>query len=889
MDMEQDALNGLTQLKSLDMSNNNMWSLPVNSLCGSSLTLQTLNLSSNHLLDITDLGLDSSKSACHMNIIRLDVSHNFISSLRNGDLESTASGLKWLDLSGNRLTYLSDESLYSMATLEVLKLADNQLAALPPTVFNKSQQLKELHLQNNSLTLLTPELFNGLEHLVVLNLSHNAIASHLLSHDTFASLTSLRVLDLSHNQLTDLDFLPSFPSLETLILDHNQLEELTNMPFHLKTLSMSHNKLKQINEADLEALLNLTHINLSFNQLRSSSMMKLKVDTLEEVLMSHNQLASVPPSLLNSTTIQSLDLAHNSIQSLPASWSGLPNLYVLRLSGNQISQVSNTTFANLSSLHVLNLAGNNLEAIPQGTFDGLQQLRGLRLDGNALRDLNGIVASLGQLQWLNVSSNTLEWFDFAFIPHRLEFLDISHNEIGELGNFYHLQNFQLQTLDASHNRITVVDELPAKRLQFVQLQHNTIFRVEPNALTALADLDSIDLRYNQIQSLEKSLLRKKPLMMQQNPQLSMHAQIFLGGNPLVCDCHLEWLPSINEEAKEGDMHVRVADLAQLECQLNEKSQLVTQVDPEDFLCSYTTHCFDLCLCCDFYACDCRMQCPSGCTCQHDASWSKNVITCSNNNATDIPLLIPMDATELHLDGNALGHIGQQHFVGRQRIEKLFLNSSGVESIGNNAFSALTGLRTLDLSHNALKELRGDEFLGLHHLRELRLDHNELVYVREDTFQPLKALQRLRLEGNLLTSFPIWRLNSHHRSLEAITLAQNLWSCRCDFIAPFNDFLQAHLNVIADYEEIQCVSENAVTISRDLCSSSSSLVEDVSTQHHPVGPDHQHPWALITALAVVVALVILVGILVLFVFRQRISQWLYSKSSSSEVYESRYNR
>ena len=318
--MEQDALKGLTQLKSLDMSHNNMWSLPANSLCGSSLTLQSLNLSNNHLLDITDLGLDSSKSACQMNIVELDVSHNFISSLRNGDLESTASSLKRLDLSGNRLTYLSDESLYSMATLEVLKLADNQLAALPPTVFNKSQQLKELHLQNNSLTLLTPELFNGLEHLVVLNLSHNAIASHLLSHDTFASLTSLRVLDLSYNQLTDLDFLPSFPNLEALILDHNQLEELTNVPFHLKRLSVSHNKLKQIDEADLEALLNLTHINLSFNQLRSSSMIKLKVDTLEEVLMSHNQLTSVPTALLNSTTIQSLDLAHNSIQSLPASW-----------------------------------------------------------------------------------------------------------------------------------------------------------------------------------------------------------------------------------------------------------------------------------------------------------------------------------------------------------------------------------------------------------------------------------------------------------------------------------------------------------------------------------------------------------------------------------------
>ena len=186
---------------------------------------------------------------------------------------------------------------------------------------------------------------DGLTSLYVGLLTDTGGFRHATSPRLFRVVAAILERGVDNNQLTDLDFLPSFPSLETLILDHNQLEELTNMPFHLKTLSMSHNKLKQINEADLEALLNLTHINLSFNQLRSSSMMKLKVDTLEEVLMSHNQLASVPPSLLNSTTIQSLDLAHNSIQSLPASWSGLPNLYVLRLSGNQISQVSNTTFA----------------------------------------------------------------------------------------------------------------------------------------------------------------------------------------------------------------------------------------------------------------------------------------------------------------------------------------------------------------------------------------------------------------------------------------------------------------------------------------------------------------------------------------------------------------
>ena len=142
------------------------------------------------------------------------------------------------------------------------------------------------------------------------------------------------------------------------------------------------------------------------------------------------------------------------------------------------------------------------------------------------------------------------------------------------------------------------------------------------------------------------------------------AQVLLQGNPLVCDCHLEWLPSINEGNNHNN-HVHVADLADLECQTTGIDQeieilLINQIPRENFLCSYTTHCFDLCRCCDFYACDCRMQCPSGCTCQHDVTWGKNIITCSSRNQTNIPLLIPMDATSLRLDGNQYRHIGKKY-------------------------------------------------------------------------------------------------------------------------------------------------------------------------------------------------------------------------------------
>lgn len=85
---------------------------------------------------------------------------------------------------------------------------------------------------------------------------------------------------------------------------------------------------------------------------------------------------------------------------------------------------------------------------------------------------------------LNVSNNRLQWFDYAFIPKSLEWIDLHRNQIAEvifmefiwlnsvlmmkdcllmtintstlqLGNYYKLDSgFNLRTLDVSHNRVT---------------------------------------------------------------------------------------------------------------------------------------------------------------------------------------------------------------------------------------------------------------------------------------------------------------------------------------------------------------------------------------------------------------------------------------------------
>merc|ERR1719150_1462179 len=96
--------------------------------------------------------------------------------------------------------------------------------------------------------------------------------------------------------------------------------------------------------------------------------------------------------------------------------------------------------------------------IGERSLKNLNNLRALRLDNNELKDINGLVSSQKNLKWLNVSTNHLQWFDFAFIPKSLEWLDVHNNKIKRIGNYYRLKTgYNLHTFDASFNNIKVLE------------------------------------------------------------------------------------------------------------------------------------------------------------------------------------------------------------------------------------------------------------------------------------------------------------------------------------------------------------------------------------------------------------------------------------------------
>ena len=733
LQLEEDSLAGLGALHHLDLADNNIWGLPGGLLCPTP-ALQSLNLSSNNIVEVGEAGLGAGPDCPLLHLKTLDLSRNKISSLQPGDL-ARAPGLASLDLSGNRLSVLADTALHSLWSLASLDLSNNELAALPPTLFQHSDHLAKLFLQNNSLSLLSPDLFAGLDSLLLLNLSRNSLSSHLLAPATLAPLTKLVALDLSHNTLTRLDshLLASQLSLQILNLQHNHVAALqpgcTDSLVNLHILLLSHNQLTELPRTALAPLASLSSLSLDHNRLTVLPPGSLHPETLtnlQDLALNNNFLTAVPQDVGRLARLRTLDLGENRIDSLaPAILGRLPSLYGLRLAGNRLTAIESDVFANNSNLHVLNIAHNQLERVSQQALAPLTSLRALRLDNNKLTDINGLVSSQKNLKWLNVSTNLIQWFDFAFIPKSLEWLDIHNNKIDKIGNYYSLTTgFSLQTFDASHNSIS---ELEAgsllSGLRSIFLNSNKLTSISGGAWTGLTNLSRVELGGNLLRGLEESAVPGQ-------------GELLLAGNPWLCDCTMQWLQTVN--TRPGG--VRVADLDSLVCALNgvadglSNSSLASVQDlvPGQFMCQYEAHCIQQCFCCDFFACDCRMQCPEGCACYHDTAWQHNIIQCSNRGHLDVPALIPMDATAVHLDGNNMTELVNPGFIGRRRILSVFLNHSNIHTITNYSLEGLTELRALHLDHNQLERLGSGLFSGLHRLAELYLQHNYISHIDQVT-------------------------------------------------------------------------------------------------------------------------------------------------------------
>lgn len=831
-------------LNVIKLAQNNLRAIPHEILCPLK-SLESFNVSHNRIASLDDSGFGG--YACYggnrnlFNDLKvLDISHNQLVSIDSEWSELNLSQLKELHLQHNNLSKIVSGAFHSMHSLTHLNLSYNQLETLPTDMLNDTKKLQELHLQNNKLYQLPSALFHDLPELMVLDLSSNQLSSHYIDSWIFsgsdknddldmdstelaaqpAGLKRLVILNLANNALTRIEShtFKSLNFLQVLDIRNNSIgfvDERAFLPLNnLHTLNLSGNRLHIIGAGFFSGMFVLNRLVLSNNLITLIDNRAFRnCSNLKELDLSSNQLTDVPAAVRDLKGLKSLDLGENRISVLRNdSFENMSQLTGLRLMDNLISNITNGIFYPLRGLHVLNLAKNKIQNIERGAFDKNNEIEAIRLDKNLLTDINGIFATLNSLLWLNLSENQLVWFDYAFIPMNLKWLDVHSNFIEALGNYYRLQpEITVTTLDASHNRITEIGSLSVPNsIELFFVNNNLIRNVYPNTFIDKQNLTRVDLYSNAITKLHLHALRISGMA-----SMKKNTEFYLSGNPFECDCSMGWLRNINDmSGTQQHQHPRIMDYESIECLVthtrNTPVRLLSSLSADEFLCRYESKCPASCHCCEHTKCYCNIKCPDNCACFHDQSGAINKINCGKQNALQIPERVPMDATDLYLDGNNFFDLQANVFNKLRHLRSLYLNSSNVISIQPHAFNGLnTNLQRLHLEDNKLTALYGNEFNTLFHLKELYLQNNLLTYIENTTFHSLKFLQVLRLDGNRLTALTAYQMHSPHlRNLKTLTLSRNLWTCSCSYLQEFIPFIWDSNVVVTDSNAIYCVEDGA---------------------------------------------------------------------------------
>lgn len=875
LELSLGAFNGLRELHTLDLANNNIRKIPSDLFCALE-NIISLNLTQNKIKFVDELGFGHK---CGSTLQTIDLSYNDIMSLPADSEILHLRRLTQLFLQNNKISELPAEVFSDLLSLKLVNLSDNGINYLPEGLFQNSREIREIYMQNNELETLPKRIFNRLEQLLVLDISANKLRSDHIEDETFNGLIRLIVLDLSHNSVARIarNMFKDLFFLQILNLNNNTIgyiEDNAFLPlFNLHTLNLGQNKLHAIEDHVFNGLfiLNILKVNNNVLSYVSDNAFRNCSD-LKELDLSSNKLSKVPEAILQLPFLKSLDMGENLLTEITnTSFQNLSQLTGLRLIDNQIGNLTAGMFWGLPSLQVLNLAKNKIQSVETETFQRSTQLEAVRLDGNFISDINGVFVALTKLLWLNLSENHLVWFDFAFIPGSLKWLDIHANFIEILGNYYKIQNeLHVKTLDASHNRLVTLSPMSIPNsVELLFINNNFITNIETDTFLQKGNLTRVDMYANEIESLDINSLRVSRV-----PEPRALPEFYISGNPFRCDCTMKWLLLIN--SLPSRQYPRVMDLENVICKESyvrgAKYLPVSSLHIKDFLCKYENYCPEACNCCDFNNCNCKTVCPRNCSCYHDSTKSTSVIDCSVKQLNLVPHSFPVDVTHIYLDGNVYSELNETVFDPMRRAVVIYLNASNVININNNTFSRLNDLRILHLDNNKLKQLRGLEFSKLSNLKELYLQSNLIEFISNETFSLLGALEVLRLDGNRLVNYGLWHLDNN-KKLQTLFIGSNHWSCDCKYLQGFLTYVSQNVEKVIDVHNLWCLNENMnpakkpLNLNVTVCSeiTDTSVISALFVSHN----------LPLLASALTGFMLILLILALVFTFRYACRMWLYS--------------
>ncbi|XP_065332256.1 toll-like receptor Tollo [Cloeon dipterum] len=918
LSVESGTFSGLPSLVELDLSSSYVWSIPRDTLCP--LTgLKHLNLSYNKLQDVKGLAKGpevtlcpncplevdpqedfNNSPRCLRSVQTLDLSHNLLTNLPDHFL-SSLKFLKELRLAWNLIDKIGDKSLAGLKSLQKLDLTGNKLTSLPHDLFSDAKSLSEIRLADNNLGVLGPGVFSGLKDLSLLDLARNKLMLGQIGvgKDTFRGLERLRELDLTSNLLDKLEAgtFSDLRELQVLRLAGNQLESIPDNAFvslgNLHALELTGNQLKVLPKTLLRKLRALHRLGASHNRITALDYETfVNCSDLRELELASNQFTEINASVLSAVPLlEKLDLSDNQLSALPI----FPPLSLLRdlnLCANNIKKMPKNNLAQLPALWVLNISNNELAVIENGALRHNVRLAGLIIDANKLTDLDSLLDEApASLKAIKASDNLLTSFNFNRLPGNMEWLDLHRNRLTQVRHSRDHEGHggrsltSLTFLDLNHNQLQRLDSFNfPDHVKQLYVANNSISSVAPNTFAEKRNLRLVDLSDNQLTELELNALQ----LGQKIPENETLPSVMLARNPFNCLCKMDWLQQVNTLANGTRRYPSVIDITSVTCSLTHARAVTSPVSalnlaPSQYLCPYETHCYPLCHCCDYDACDCEMTCPTGCACYHDAMWGTNVVDCSAQQSTKLPERIPMDVTQLFLDGNNLHELTSHVFIGKRKLEMLYLNASKISSIQNRTFKGLDMLTSLFLQGNLLTELQGYEFSGLHVLNELHLENNAIISIHEDTFSGLSMLRKLYLDGNRLVNFVPWAVLPHLKKHVLVSMGGNWWDCReCDVMKQLSSWTDS-------VGQMLCLDTQHWTSGRFNVSVADTLKKCLDQQQNsaisaPVQVEKSSSMSTsVMAVLSLMTVVLIIISIVVFVFRRRVlAVWRSTFGSGATV-------
>lgn len=402
----------LTNLVKLNLSNNKLTSLPVEICSMKSLRqldctsnqLEDVPPELAGMVSLEQLFLRHNK-LCHLPefpscklLKELHVGNNRIASLESKHLKHLSS-LSLLELRDNKLTTLPDE-ITLLQGLERLDLSNNSLSSLPVALGNLPN-LKSLTLDGNPLRTIRRDLLNkGTQELLKFlrsRMQDQTICSSEEESTRKTAVNSETAMCLPSESKINLRAIMELKALEysekqATVVPDELFAAVGNSPIY--SVNFSKNQLTEVPSRIVELKNTVNDVNLGFNKLQNMSLELCMLQKLTHLDLRNNLLTALPAEMEALVQLRTVTLSFNRFKTFPDVLYRMSTIEVILISNNQIRTIDPFQLKLLDKLATLDLQNNDLMQIPP-ELGNCTSLKVLTLDGNPFRNPRAAVIAKG--------------------------------------------------------------------------------------------------------------------------------------------------------------------------------------------------------------------------------------------------------------------------------------------------------------------------------------------------------------------------------------------------------------------------------------------------------------------------------------------------------------